>query len=207
MWVLLGIILGLAYIAQPIPVLRAPIEWMNTSLVTYTGEGVEWASQFLPEGEAGRVLALIVAVATPGIAGLILNLIAPLGRMLRVIFSILITVVSFGSFGALPWQEALLFSLATTVVGAVLAIASGPIMEAAAAFFSVTLGFSQVRMLLFDDPSPTLRELIDYMGGQLPFMEADGLRILCACVALIPTALIVAWLAWRFMPQRSVVLR
>lgn len=203
--VLIGIILGALFILQPIDALRVPVEWMNTSLVTYTGAGADWALGFLDESEGSRVLALLVAVSTPGLAGLILNLIAPLGRMLRVVFSILITLVSFGSFGTLPWQEALLFSLATTVIGAVLAIASGPIMEAVAAFFSVTLGASQVRMLLFDRPSPKLRELIDYMGGQLPFMDAGDLRVVCAILALIPTMLIVAWLLWRFSPSRVVV--
>lgn len=206
MWVLLGIILGLVYVVQPIDMLHAPVEFLNSSLITYTGAGMDWLTGFFPDSEAGRFMSLVVAVGTPGIAGLILNLIAPLSRVFRVIFSILITLVSFGAFGALPWQEALLFSLSTTVVGAVLAIASGPIMEAAAAFFSVTLGVSQVRMLLFDTPSAKLSEMINYMAGQLPFMEADGLRVVCACFALIPTALVVAWLCWRLTPTRGTVL-
>lgn len=204
--VLIGIILGALFILQPIDALRVPVEWMNSTLVTYTGSGADWFFGFFDDSEATRFMALVVAVGTPGIAGLILNLIAPLGRMLRVIFSIAITIMSFGSFGSLPWHQALLFSLATTVIAAILAIAAGPIMEAIAAFFSVTLGFSQVRMLLFDSPSPKLRELIDYMGPQLPFMDATDLRYVCAAIALIPTALIVVWLLWRFTPRRVGVL-
>lgn len=202
MAVIIGIILGILYILQPVPGLRGPVEWLNSSLVTYTGVGGDWVLGFFGNSESTRFFALLIAVATPGIAGLVLNLIAPLGRMLRVIFSIGITVISLGSFAAMPWQDALLFSLATTVIGAVLAIASGPIMEAFAAFFSVTLGVSQVRMLLTDKPSPKLQELIDYMGTQVTFLDGDGLRFMCAGLALIPTALIVAWLCWRFAPGR-----
>ena len=179
---------------------------MNSSLVTYTGTGADWFFGLFGESGWTRFFALLVAVATPGIAGLLLNLIAPLGRKLRIVFSLGIMLVSLGAFGALPWHEALLFSLATTVIGSILAIASGPIMEAIAAFFSVTLGVSQVRMLLADDPSPKLSEFINYMGEYLTFMGVDGLRIVCAIVALIPTALVVIWMIFRLVPQRTLVM-
>lgn len=203
--VVVGIVLGVLYILQPIDALRAPIEWLNSALVTYTGSSAEWLLGRMGDGEGRHLLALIVAVSTPGLAGLALNLIAPLGRMARMIFGIGITVVSLGAFGSLEWHQAILFSLVTSVIGLVLAIAAGPIMEAFAAFMSVILGVSQVRMLLVDAPSPKLRELLDYMAPHLSFMSLDELRLVCAVLALVPTMLIVVWLLWRLSPRRAIV--
>lgn len=200
MWVLLGIILGFAYVAQPLDALRTPVNWMNSALVEYTGVGADWLLGFMGDSEFAQFLTLIVAVGAPGLAGLALNLVAPLGRMLRVIFSIGITLISLGAFGTLEWQHAALFTALTTIVGGVLALASGALMESLAAFFSVTLSVSQVRMLITDQPSPRLDELMDYMGGTLGFMEGDALRYMAIGVALIPTVLTAVWLLWRFAP-------
>lgn len=202
MWVLLGIILGFLYIAQPVDALRRPVEWMNSALVEYTGVGAEWVLGLFGDSGVVQFLTLVIAVGAPGLAGLALNLVAPLGRTLRIIFSLGIVLVSFGAFGTLEWHHAALFSALTTIIGGVLALVSGPIIEALAAFFSVTLSVSQVRMLITDETSPHLDELMDFMGQSAGFLTGDTLRYVAIGIALVPTILTCLWLLFRFTPVR-----
>lgn len=206
MFIVIGLIAGLIYILQPIDAIRTPVEWMNTTMVEYTGVGAEWILGLFGDGEFTRFMALFVALATPGLAGLALNLIAPLGRIARVIFSILILLVSLGSFGTLEWHQALLFSLATSVVGLVLALLSGPLMEALAGFMSVTLGASQVRMLITDTPSPRLQEMMELVGDNTGIYDETTLQWISVGIALIPLILVVGWLLFRLSPGRRVMM-
>lgn len=203
MWIILGLILGIIYIAQPWDAIRAPVEWLNKTMVEYTSSGAEWAMGLLGENDATRFFGLLIAVATPGVAGLLLNLIAPLGRMVRVIFSIAILLFSFGAWAVFDWQQALLFNLATVVVGLILSILTGPIMEAIAGFFSITLGASQVRMLITDTPSQSLKDLKEMVASNAGFLNEDMVHWVTIGLGFTPLLLVGAWLVFRLIPARA----
>lgn len=201
MTIIIGIIFGVLYIIQPIDSLRAPVEWMNTTLITYANSFTSWALGPWNESDSVKLIGLILTVGAPGVAGLLLNLIAPLGRIARLVFSIVILLVSFGAFGTLEWQHALLFSMATGLIGLVLTLLSGPIMEAAAGFFSVTLGAVQVRAVVTDTPSAPMQELMNLVASMLHISVGESYWV-CLVLAFVPLLLVAAWIIYRLAPSR-----
>lgn len=202
MAIIIGVILGVLYIVQPIDALRVPVEWLNTNLTAYTGWGAEWLLGFFPDTDLTRFVGLLVAVSTPGLAGLALNLVAPFGRKLRLAFSIGMILLSFGAFGHFPWYQAILISLAATVIGAALTLMSGMLMEAFAAFMSITLGASQVRMLLTDEPSEQLEEMIQMLSQTAGGGDHTIWWGVAVALALVPLAIVGAFLVSRLRPRR-----
>lgn len=196
MTIIIGIILGILYIIQPLDAVRAPVDWLNSTMITHVSTV---ASAIIPsseENEIGRLLLLILTVGAPGVAGLLVNLIAPLGRLARGIFGIGTTLVSLGAFGTLPWHQALLFSMATGVVGLVMTLLSGALMESVGAFFSITLGASQIRSVLVDEPSAAMNELVHLVSNMLHISLADS-SVVCLCLAFLPLSFVAFWFLYR----------
>lgn len=199
MIVLCGVVVGLLYVLQPLDTVRAPIEWLASFLTDCTSNGVGWILGMFPNNPVAEFIGLFVAAATPGLAGLALNLVAPLSRMARGIFSIGLVLVSLGAFGSLPWWQASLLSTAAGVVGLILAITGGAIMEWFAAFMAVVLSAVQVRMLLSDDASKPLQKAINALSDAAGGGDETTWRLCAIAIALIPVLLLAALIGRRIM--------